>query len=78
MKKEISIDIIERWLRDSDCDVRTAAMNVCQGRSDISLDIIECGLRDSDWDVRAAAMNACQGRSDISLRSEERRVGKEC
>ena len=32
MKKELSIEIIERWLKDSDCDVRQAAMNACNGK----------------------------------------------
>ena len=58
-KKDVPLDIIEKWLRDSDCDVRAAAMNACTGK-DVPLDIIEKGLRDSDWRVRAAAMNACQ------------------
>lgn len=30
MKKELSLTIIEKWLKDSDCDVRAAAMNACQ------------------------------------------------
>ena len=29
MKREISLETIERGLKDSDCDVRTAAMNAC-------------------------------------------------
>ncbi len=63
--KKLPLEIIEKWLKDSDCDVRAAAMNACQGR-DIPLEIIEKWLKDSDCDVRAAAMNACQGR-DIPL-----------
>ena len=54
-KKQLSIDIIKQGLNDSDCDVRIAAMNACQGR-DIPLDIIKQGLNDSDWRVRSAAM----------------------
>lgn len=58
-KKEISLDTIERGLKDSDWRVRAAAMNACQGR-DVPLDTIERWLKDSDRDVRAAAMNVCQ------------------
>ncbi len=54
-----SLEVIERWLKDADCDVRTAAMNACQGR-EVPLEVIEQGLKDADWHVRAAAMNACQ------------------
>ena len=64
-KKQLSVNIIKQWLSDDDCDVRTAAMNACQGR-DIPLDIIKQGLSDRDWRVRKAAMNACNGR-DIPL-----------
>ena len=64
-RKQLSIEIIEKWLKDSDCDVRVAAMNACQGK-DVPLEIIEKWLKDSDWRVRAAAMNACQGR-DVPL-----------
>ena len=56
-----SIEVIERWLKDEDCDVRAAAMNACQGR-EVPLEVIEQGLKDESWRVRAAAMNACQGR----------------
>ena len=58
-KKDVPLDIIEKWLKDSDWRVRSAAMNACQGK-DVPLDIIEKGLKDSDCDVRSAAMNACQ------------------
>ena len=34
-KRQIPVEVIERWLKDSDCCVRTAAMNACNGRSDI-------------------------------------------
>ncbi|MGJ7024992.1 DUF5758 domain-containing protein [Petrimonas sulfuriphila] len=64
-RKQLSLEIIDKWLNDSDCDVRAAAMNACQGK-DIPLEIIEKGLNDSDWRVRTAAMNACQGK-DIPL-----------
>ncbi|MDE6493091.1 MAG: hypothetical protein K2L50_00715, partial [Bacteroidales bacterium] len=57
--KDVPLEIIEKWLRDSDWRVRQAAMNACQGK-DVPLEIIEKGLRDSDWRVRRAAMNACQ------------------
>ena len=29
-KKQPSLDVIQLWLKDSDCDVRAAAMNACQ------------------------------------------------
>ena len=58
-RKELSINIIERWLKDSDWCVRTAAMNACNGK-DAPLDIIERGLKDSDWRVRTAAMTYCK------------------
>jgi len=32
MKKEISLEIIEKWLKDSDWRVRSAAMNACNGK----------------------------------------------
>lgn len=54
-----SIEVIERWLKDEDCDVRAAAMNACQGR-EVPLEVIEQGLKDESWRVRAAAMNACK------------------
>ena len=58
MKKQLSLEIIKRWLKDTDCDVRRAAMNACQGK-DVPLEIIKRGLKDTDCDVRSAAMNAC-------------------
>ena len=60
-RKEVPLDVIERWLKDADWRVRQAAMNACQGR-EVPLDVIERGLKDADCDVRQAAMNACQGR----------------
>ena len=78
MDSRITLDMIQTWLKDEDCDVRAAAMNACQGR-DIPLDIIQTGLKDEDCDVRAAAMNACQGR-DIVTRTIDppQRVFKKC
>ena len=64
-RKTLSIETIKRWLRDPDCDVRTAAMNACQGK-DVPLEVIREGLCDPDWRVRTAAMNACQGK-DVPL-----------
>ncbi len=64
-RKQLSLEMIEAWLKDSDWRVRQAAMNACQGR-DVPLTVIEAGLKDSDWRVRQAAMNACQGR-DVPL-----------
>ena len=58
VRKQLSLETIEAGLKDSDCDVRQAAMNACQGR-DVPLTVIEAGLKDSDWSVRQAAMNAC-------------------
>lgn len=34
-KRQIPVEVIERWLTDSDWRIRTAAMNACNGRSDI-------------------------------------------
>ena len=69
-KKQIPIETIERWMNDSDCDVREAAMNACQGK-DVPIETIERGLKDSDCDVREAAMNACQGK-DVPIETIER------
>ena len=60
-RKKLSIEVIEKGLKDSDCDVRAAAMNACAGK-DVPLEVIEKWLKDSDCDVRAAAMNACAGK----------------
>ena len=59
MRKELTLDVIERWLKDPDCGVRIAAMNACQGK-DVPLEVIERWSKDTDWRVRIAAMNACQ------------------
>ena len=56
---DVPLEVIERGLKDSDCDVRAAAMNACNGK-DVPLEVIERWLKDSDWRVRAAAMNACK------------------
>ena len=70
--KKVSLETIERWLKDGDCDVRVAAMNACNNRTDIPLETIERWLKDGDCDVRAAAMNACNNRTDIPLETIER------
>jgi len=57
--KELSIETIERGLKDQDWRVRAAAMTACQGK-DVPLETIERWLKDQDCDVRAAAMTACQ------------------
>ena len=31
-KKDVPLEVIERGLKDADCDVRSAAMNACQVR----------------------------------------------
>jgi len=54
-----SVELIDKMLKNSDCDVREAAMNACQGR-EIPLEVIQQGVKDSDWRVREAAMNACK------------------
>lgn len=60
-KKEISLEIIKRWLESNNCYVRAAAINACTGM-DVPLEIIERGLEDEDCYVSAAAINACTGR----------------
>ena len=55
------LDVIERWLQDSDWRVRHAAMNACVGR-DVPIEVIERGLKDRDWRVRNAAMKLAKGR----------------
>ena len=59
--KDIPLEVIQQWLRDSDWRVRAAAMNACNGK-DIPLEVIQQWLRDSDCDVRAAAMKICDDR----------------
>ena len=65
LRKAISLDLIERWLKDSDWRVRQAAMNACNGR-DVPIDLIERGLKDSDCDVRQAAMKLAADRNMIT------------
>ena len=62
---ELSLEIIQQWLKDPNWRVRKAANNACQGR-DIPLEIIQQWSKDPNWRVRKAAMNACQGR-DVPL-----------
>ena len=79
LRKSLSLEIIEKWLKDSDWRVRQAAMNACNGR-DVPLEIIEIGLKDSDCDVRQAAMNACNGRDVLIKRTIDppEKVYKKC
>ena len=51
---DFSLETIEKWLNDSDCQMRVAAMKACVGR-DVPFKFIEKGLNDSNWCVRAAA-----------------------
>ena len=79
--QDIPLEVIERWLKDSDFDVRYVAMNACQGK-DIPLEVIERGLKDSDWRVRQAAMNALREKNlpvlPIRLYEPPRKVYKKC
>ena len=77
--KQITLEIIERWLSDGDWRVRVAAMNACNGR-EVPIEIIERGLSDGDWRVRVAAMNACKGREVPMIRTFEppEKVYKKC
>ena len=59
--KKLSLETIERGLKDSDWRVRSAAMNACRGR-DVPLETIERRLKDSDCDVRSAAMKLLKDR----------------
>ena len=70
MRTELSIEAIERWLKDEDWRVRAAAMNACNGK-DVPLETIERWLKDEDWRARTAAMNACNGK-DVPLETIER------
>ena len=56
---KISVEIIERWLRDKDWVIRQAAMNACTSRTDIPLEIIERWLRDENQVVRQTAIRVC-------------------
>ena len=53
--RDITMDVIERWLNDDDWHVRLAAMHACQNKN-VPLDVIKYGLEDDDWQVRQAAM----------------------
>ena len=57
----IALSVIERGLKDPDCDVRAEAMNACQGR-EVPLETIERGLKDPDCDVRSAAIKIAKER----------------
>ncbi len=72
MEHELTIELIERWLKDDDWRVRAAAMTALQGRTDAPFELIERGLKDDDCDVRAAAMTALQGRTDAPFELIER------
>lgn len=61
MKKTLSLETIERWLKDSDCDVRMVAANACQTKN-IPLDVIKRWIQDSNCYVRMAAIIACNGK----------------
>jgi hypothetical protein len=63
-------------MKDSDRDVRVAAMNACNGR-DVPLDLIEKGMKDSDCDVRAAAMEVSGTNISRTFEPPER-VYKKC
>lgn len=65
--KELPPDVIERWLKDEDCEVRLVAAGACDGRKDIPFDVIRCGLKDEDSRVRAAVIKACRYRKEIPL-----------
>lgn len=32
-KRDISLEIIQQWLKDEDCDVRAAAINACKSNN---------------------------------------------
>lgn len=79
LRNSVKLEIIEKWLKDSDCDVRQAALNACNGR-EVPIEIIKQGLKDSSWGVRQAAMNACNGREVLVKRTfnPPTRVYKKC
>ena len=58
-RNNLSIEIIEKWLKSNDYEVRATAIEACNGKN-VPLEVIEKGLKDSDRRVRAAAMNACK------------------
>ena len=57
--KRITLEIVERWLKDDDWRVRTAATKACTDK-DVPLEIIECWLKSDNCYVRDAAMNTCK------------------
>ena len=68
-KREVPLEVIEKGLKDGDCDVRQAAMNACQGR-EVPLEVIEKGLKDGDWRVRQAAYKIAKERGmDVCFRT---------
>ena len=79
LRNSVKLEIIEKWLKDSDCDVRRAAMKACNGR-EVPIEIIEKWLKDSRGCVRQAAMNACNGREVLVKRTfnPPTRVYKKC
>lgn len=73
MRKEfISLEDIERWLKDNRWSFRAAAMRACQDR-DVPLELIERGLKNEHWGFRATEMRECQGR-DVPIELIERGV----
>ena len=57
--RDITMDVIERWLNDDDWHVRLAAMHACQSK-DIHPNIIERWLNDNNWRVRQVAVCYCE------------------
>lgn len=70
--KNISIEWIEKVLKDESHNVRRAAVESFKGRSDIPLEWIEKALKDEDCYVRLVAIEAFKSRSDIPLEWIER------
>jgi len=56
--QEITIDAIERQLKDPSCGIRAAALNACLSM-DISPEVIKRWMGDSNSYVRQAAINYC-------------------
>lgn len=72
-KREVHLDVIERWIRSGSFSVKCAAINMCKGRM-IPLDVIERWMGMGDF-YKEAAMSACSGRSDCI---KFIRLGLEC
>ena len=53
------LNIIERWLKNDDGDVRWAAMHACQSK-DIHPNVIQRWLNDNNWRVRQVAVCYCE------------------